>query len=134
MKTSLGIVALVLCLLGGSSYASGTYGVLCSGCELPADNFIGEPTGHCKFYFQGDGNLVMYKNDVPCSATNTFPTPGFMAMQGDGNLVLYNSDGNPYWATNTFHPGSYLRVVWNVDFGKCYADVIDYLYYWTIGC
>jgi hypothetical protein len=50
---------------------------------------------------QGDGNLVLYKNDIAIWATNRFKMTSKLCMQGDGNLVNY-SDNQPYWATDKF--------------------------------
>jgi len=61
---------------------------------------------------QGDGNLVLYRNDnnVALWATNTWGKPvTHVVMQGDGNFVLYDDKGVAYWATGTWtDPGSYV--------------------------
>jgi hypothetical protein len=84
------------------------------------NNFLGN---------QGDGNLVLYTNDLhPSWASNTGSGPVTLVMQNDGNLVLYLSyglfPGNvPVWASNTSSPKSpadcdalapvFLGSVWN---------------------
>lgn len=59
-------------------------------------------SGANRFINQGDGNLVLYKDNTPIWASNT-PTPGVsgdLILQSDGNAVLYKS-GAPVWASNT---------------------------------
>lgn len=56
--------------------------------------------------FQGDGNLVLYKQTgggaTPLWASNTVGRGGSkVTFQGDGNLVMYTSGGAPVWASNT---------------------------------
>jgi hypothetical protein len=68
--------------------------------------------GQYTFVYQGDGNLVLYRNGdgKPLWASNTAGTqPGVCIMQGDGNLVVYDTDVKPMWASNTWqHAGSRL--------------------------
>jgi len=51
---------------------------------------------------QGDGNFVLYDNDVVLTmewATNTEGNSGaFISMQDDGNLVVYSSGNSPLWS------------------------------------
>ncbi len=68
--------------------------------------------GRYTFVYQGDGNLVLYRNvdGKPLWASNTWGRPsGVCIMQRDGNLVLYAPGGNAIWASNTpGNPGSRL--------------------------
>jgi hypothetical protein len=69
--------------------------------------------GEYSLHYQGDGNLVLYRNSdgVPLWNTGTFGNPGEVAMQGDGNLVVYNAAGQPVWSSGTAsHPGAWLAV------------------------
>jgi hypothetical protein len=72
------------------------------------------------FTYQGDGNLVLYRNvNTPsgpgvavlwASGTNGRGR-GVCIMQADGNLVIYLPTGEPIWSTDTHgHPGSWLVV------------------------
>lgn len=84
--------------------------------RLAPDQGVTSPNGRFALYYQGDGNLVLYRIDVTpwqalwASCTQT--TPGFTAMQTDGNLVVYRGgEGGSAWATNTnTYPGSFLSV------------------------
>lgn len=60
--------------------------------------------------YQSDGNVVLYRRDVPVWATDTFSAPGRFEMQGDGNLCLYDAAGVPIWATGTFVAGAVLEI------------------------
>lgn len=76
---------------------------------------ISSTNGQYTFVYQGDGNLVLYRNrdGKPLwGSTNTWgKTDGVCVMQGDGNLVIYDSNSNPIWASETWqHPGSRLVV------------------------
>jgi hypothetical protein len=67
-----------------------------------------------KFVYQGDGNLVLYRNadGRPLWASNTARRPtGVVIQQADGNLVIYGPDRAAIWASNTAkRPGSRLIV------------------------
>lgn len=69
---------------------------------LSRDEYIRH--GHLRMIQQGDGNLVIYKEDEPLWATGTSAidcTPNcVMKYQQDGNLVLYREE-HPYWAART---------------------------------
>ena len=75
---------------------------------------IRSANGQYTFVYQGDGNLVLYRNrdGRPLWASNTAGRPtGVGIMQGDGNLVIYDPDVNPIWSSDTWqHPGSRLVV------------------------
>lgn len=66
------------------------------------------------FIYQGDGNLVLYRNQDGKALWNsqTAGKPvGVCIMQGDGNLVIYQANGGPVWDSKTYqHPGSRLVV------------------------
>jgi hypothetical protein len=86
--------------------------------SLGADGFLTSLSGgRFTFVYQGDGNLVLYKNyrfqpRRPLWSTHTDgSTLGSTDMQGDGNLVVYDAGRAPLWASNTAgHPGSRLVV------------------------
>lgn len=62
-------------------------------------------SGAYTFVYQGDGNLVLYRNSngAPLWASNTYGAPaGACIMQPDGNLVIYRPDGVAIWASNTW--------------------------------
>ncbi|MBW4638534.1 MAG: hypothetical protein KME05_09910 [Gloeocapsa sp. UFS-A4-WI-NPMV-4B04] len=75
---------------------------------------ITSTSGQYTFVYQGDGNLVLYRNSDgrPLWGSNTWgTTPGKCVMQGDGNLVIYDQNNNPVWGSDTWqHPGSRLVV------------------------
>lgn len=63
--------------------------------------------------YQGDGNLVLYRNDGrPLWASQTAGTSAGQAlMQTDGNFVVYDANGTPVWASGThMYPGARLTV------------------------
>jgi hypothetical protein len=82
---------------------------------LEADQSISSLNGRFTFVYQGDGNLVLYKNyrngsrkALWDSQTDRRPV-GRCIMQGDGNLVIYGPDGEYIWDTATDgNPGSRL--------------------------
>ena len=80
--------------------------------KLNVNDHLDPPNGTTRLIMQGDGNLVLYRQDNRTAlwATNTWNTPVNVAiMQGDGNFVLYDPAGKAYWATGTWdHPGSYV--------------------------
>ena len=89
---------------------------LLSNQSIAPNGFITSNNGRYTFVYQGDGNLVLYKNyfdgtQAPLWASGTNGRPGQVCvMQGDGNLVLYDG-ANPIWSTDTWHdPGSWLIV------------------------
>jgi hypothetical protein len=83
---------------------------------LAVDRAIFSPNGWYTFVFQGDGNLVLYKNyrdrdRAALWASGTGGPVGVCILQGDGNLVIYNAQGQPIWSSDTWqHPGSRLVV------------------------
>lgn len=81
---------------------------------LNPDQSITSPNGNYTFVYQGDGNLVLYRNrdGKALWASNTYGRPAEVCiMQGDGNLVIYGPDGEYIWDTATHgHPGSHLVV------------------------
>src|SRR5713226_3570419 len=85
--------------------------------SLAPDQSLVSASGRYTFVYQGDGNLVLYKNyplqprrALWASNTNGTP-PATCVMQGDGNLVIYDPNGHARWSSNTWHdPGSHLVV------------------------
>lgn len=80
------------------------------GNVLMVDQFIESENKVFRLLLQGDGNLVLYKDNNPLWSTNSPTLPIEMCMmQGDGNLVLYSNENIPYWASQTAeNPGAYL--------------------------
>jgi hypothetical protein len=80
--------------------------------ELNVDDQLIPDNNTTHLVMQGDGNLVLYRNDNGTAlwASNTWAKPVTHAiMQGDGNFVCYDDKGIAYWATGTSgHPGSYV--------------------------
>ncbi|MEH7331798.1 hypothetical protein V7161_04115 [Neobacillus drentensis] len=88
------------------------------GEKLQIDQAIHSSSGTYAFVFQGDGNLVLYKN-IPnstrkaiwASGTNGKGQVGICIIQGDGNLVIYDAYQKPIWSSDTWtHLGSRLVV------------------------
>ena len=85
---------------------------------LGVDRPIHSANGLYTFVFQGDGNLVLYKNTSDrgrialwASGTNGKVPVGVCIMQGDGNLVIYDDYRKPIWSSKTSgSPGSQLVV------------------------
>ena len=78
---------------------------------LYANQWRTSNNGRFTLYYQGDGNLVVYRDDgVPIWASGTDGTsPGNVTMQGDGNLVMTDGYGTPIWSSDTWgNPGAYL--------------------------
>ena len=69
--------------------------------------------GRFHFYYQNDGNLVLYdENWSPLWASNTGgTTTGRVIMQADGNLVIYNASNVAVWASNTSNNNGAFLVV-----------------------
>jgi hypothetical protein len=98
-----------------------TGGVMRAGEVLGPDRALASPDGRYTLVYQGDGNLVLYKEDLGApggsgrvyqwdSATDGRPAGG-LVMQDDGNVVIYGPDGQSLWATGTEgHPGASLVV------------------------
>ena len=93
------------------------------GDTLYQDQGIYSDDGHCVLCMQGDGNLVVYEDNVdPKFASNTFGQPdNHFSFQNDGNLVVIQPDGNPVWALNSFGLGG-VRIYINND---CYVILLD---------
>lgn len=63
--------------------------------------------------YQGDGNLVLYRNGVPLWATGTHGrSTGMVVMQHDGNFVMYDANNVPIWTSvgSLGHEGAWLIV------------------------
>jgi hypothetical protein len=74
------------------------------GQQLNVNDRLVSPNGKVTLVMQGDGNLVLYRNDSGLAvwSTNTWGTPVTHAvLQNDGNFVCYDTAGKPYWASNT---------------------------------
>jgi hypothetical protein len=84
-----------------------------AGEVLNPNDSISSANGRYTFVHQGDGNLVLYRNDgTPLWASGTDGRlTGVCIMQGDGNLVIYSYGGGPIWDSGTWqHPSSSLIV------------------------
>lgn len=58
--------------------------------------------GRTSLAYQGDGNLVLYKDGSPLWASGTAgSSTDRTLMQSDGNLVVYDAGGVPQWASGT---------------------------------
>lgn len=93
---------------GYSNIASGIVG------GLKANNSLVSVDGRFKLVYQGDGNLVLYRNRdhaaLWSSKTNDMK-PGTTIMQGDGNLVVRDASAVAVWSSRTNgHPSSRLIV------------------------
>jgi hypothetical protein len=87
--------------------------VMLPGERLYSDQQVTSLDGAYHFYYQADGNLVLYNaNWSWVWASNTAGTvPGYVEMQTDGNLVVYDAYGVPRFASGTDgHSGSRLTV------------------------
>ncbi|MCJ1674427.1 MULTISPECIES: hypothetical protein [unclassified Rathayibacter] len=75
--------------------------------------------GPFKAVFQGDGNLVVYKNDQVLWSSNTAsPRERSLAMRGNGDVVI--QDGSPYccgfaWSTGTSGTVGFYRLAMQSD-------------------
>ena len=81
---------------------------------LLPDTSVTSTNGQYALWYQGDGNLVLYRTAgaVPMwtSATNG-TSAGRAVMQGDGNLVIRDATGAPVWDSKTFgNNGAYFAV------------------------
>jgi len=87
-------------------------GRLDPGQGLVAGQRVSSCDGRFALVMQTDGNLVLYQGRTPLWASNTWGTPGFVAvMQGDGNPVVYDRTARPQWAAGTWgHAGAWLAV------------------------
>ena len=55
----------------------------------------------CSLWVQGDGNIVLYKNDSAVWATGTNDS-NRLTIQTNGNLVAYNSSGYRTWSSGAW--------------------------------
>jgi pimeloyl-ACP methyl ester carboxylesterase len=101
----------------GDSEESGGGGAdtLASGTALHAGEGLFSANGRYHLVYQGDGNLVLYRDDgTPLWASHTDGSaPGVVVMQGDGNLVMYDGQDVPIWHTGTSGYGGAWLVVGN---------------------
>jgi len=80
---------------------------------LFANQSISSSNGQYTLWYQGDGNLVLYRNDgaVMWHANTWGTSTGQVVMQGDGNLVIYDGAGQAVWASDTSgNPGAYFAI------------------------
>ena len=75
---------------------------LSPGEKLASGQNITSADGRFSLIFQGDSNLVLYRNGVGAmwDATTRGTSADRVIMQGDGNLVLYRA-GTAIWASGT---------------------------------
>jgi len=91
----------------------GSAGTMTANTYLYPGDRVYSPDGSVSLDYQGDGNLVLYRNGstVLWAAGTNWGNAGFAVMAGDGNCVLYDQGGNPYWWTGTQgNSGAYLGV------------------------
>lgn len=97
-KLFLGLAAMAG-LFVSSAYAQLTYQTqLAPGQYMHASDRINSANGKYAAFFQGDGNLVVYRladMSVVWSAGTAGTGANLVAMQGDGNFVIYKNDGTP---------------------------------------
>lgn len=80
---------------GGANGSSASFN-RASFCLKPRNDAFGS-----KLIFQGDGNLVHYRNGVARWASGTNGRGATFVLQADGNAVIYNASGQAIWATGT---------------------------------
>lgn len=71
--------------------------------SLKQNEYLRSSNGVYTLYFQGDGNLVLYRtndNTLVWTSGTGGTNANLAVMQGDGNFVLYR-DSTPIWATRT---------------------------------
>jgi hypothetical protein len=98
---------------GGGGGGTGSADELRAGETLRPGEGRTSSNGEYTLYYQGDGNLVLYRNSngAPLWWSGTTGPAGEAAMQGDGNLVVYNSAGQPQWWSGTVgYSGAWLAV------------------------
>lgn len=68
---------------------------------MPNTTVLKSPDGRYHLSYQGDGNLVIYKNgnNAIWSTKTDGKTPKLLSFQGDGNFVLYGYNPKVVWAT-----------------------------------
>jgi hypothetical protein len=76
---------------------------LSPGQSLNPGDFLISNSGIFTLIYQGDGNLVVYRQDgTPIWWTGTDGTaPGAVSVTGDGNVVMTDANGNVLWAAGT---------------------------------
>jgi hypothetical protein len=92
------------------------------GEALWPDRALTSANGSYSFVYQGDGNLVLYRDGTAQWASNTAgKRAGICIMQGDGNLVVYTDKDHAVWASNTGWPASHF-VIQNDGNGVIYRS------------
>lgn len=83
---------------------------LLPGEQLTNGQSIKSTDNRFAFVMQSDGNLVLYKFNVPLWSSNTHGLPVTRCiMQTDGNLVLYDNLNRARWSSGTNgNPGAWL--------------------------
>jgi len=83
--------------------AAGGAGSMSPDQSIYAGGSIQSGNGRFTLFYQGDGNLVLYRSDGrPLWASQTNGrSAGRTVMQMDGNLVVYDAGGTPVWASGT---------------------------------
>ena len=79
---------------------------------FPIDSSLSSPSGRYRLSFQADGNVVLYEDDLPISATMTSGSGLQYVFQDDGNLVIY-SVGRPIANTGSQGRGGQILSVEN---------------------
>lgn len=88
------------------NYLSLTTPVLPQGSLYPGQSLEAVDRKY-RFVFQGDGNVVLYKQGVALWATGTDTKPSArLSMQSDGNVVLYDASSRPLWHSRTAGRGN----------------------------
>jgi hypothetical protein len=85
---------------------------LAPGDRLDPGDFLRSPDGRKRLVMQGDGNVVLYDDDVPVWASGTGGNDGaYVVARSDGDFVVFSSGDQALWATGTQgFPGAALRV------------------------
>ena len=124
MKRVLILLALVAGLFVGNVCAQTAYGSqLAAGQYMHASDSMMSSNGKYVMFFQGDGNLVIYRSadmSVVWSSGTYGTGANLVAMQGDGNFVIYKGAGTPatipVWSAGTSgHSPAVLKLT---DYGQ----------------
>ena len=116
---------------GGGGGGSNSSDELAPGESLRPGEGRTSSNGEYTLWYQGDGNLVLYRNSDgrPLWYTATPGPAGEAAMQGDGNFVVYSSSLQPQWSSGTAgHEGARLAV--QSDGNLVIYDAYGYPLWW----
>ncbi|WP_380283733.1 hypothetical protein [Kitasatospora purpeofusca] len=93
---------------GAPPAAAAATAALSTPTRIPGNTSIGRnqawysPDGRVVLAMQGDGNVVLYRDNKPLwVAPGAMPDGNALVMQGDGNLVVYSAAGTPLWNSRT---------------------------------